>query len=150
MMYASVYAESFTVRLHMDAPKKRLSLLSFFLLAFFARFFSSFLFPPFAPLAPEAETLIFALLYGIFASLPKVFILWCYAKYFPQYLLEILIVCLGFLAALGVQMVFLEEIVLWYVSVATLVHLAVILGTYHLVVRKMNIKKSTEQDGDQA
>lgn len=138
-----MYAESFTERPLMSAPV--MSRWSIFLLAFLLRFSSSFLFSAPEPLSLEVQTFIFAILYGIFATLPKVLYLWCAAKYFPQYLLEIFIVCLGFLAAATAQMLFLEDINFSYGCAATVTGLSIILFTYHLLIRKIKIKMGNEQ-----
>lgn len=113
---------------------------SIFLLAFLVRFFASFLLPVPEPLSPEMQTLVFALLYGIFASLPKVLVLWFCAAYLQKYLLEVLFACLGFVAASAGYMLFQEEAAVWFISVIALVHFVVILGTYHLVVRQLKTK----------
>jgi hypothetical protein len=128
----------------MNSPKKEIPLLFIFLAALALRLLLGFLSPS-KHIAAEDQTFMFAVVLGITGSIAQVLALVWSSKSFPQHLLEIFVLSLGFLIAGRVENVWYWESPVLYGFVSVLVNLGIIIGVYQLLVWKIRSKNESEE-----
>jgi uncharacterized membrane protein len=130
----------------MKSQKKELPLLFVFLAALTLRLLLGFLFPS-VHIPVEDQVFTFAVVLGIGGSIAQVLALVVCSKYAPEHLFEIFIMSLAFIIAGRLENVWYWEHPVLYGIVAMLINLAIVLGVYQLLARKIkNTHKPKEPE----